>query len=194
MVGRENGFSDRCLPFPCRYQGLKPVSKRERMQRRIANDIIGLICIIGTLLLFSPCAKSDQRFTDNGDGTITDHQLGVMWAKNANQGDIGWKQAEAYARQKFGQTVDRRYANWRLPTLDELQSLYVTATGYNGYRTDCGIQVRIVPQIRLSCILVWSSDVALGSHMAFNYNIGNPFAVQSYDVSGCRVLPVRNLE
>ncbi len=70
----------------------------------------------------------------------------------------------------------------------------MTTSSYNGYRTDCGIQVRIVPQIRLSCILVWSSDVALGTHMAFNFNIGNPFTVQSYDISGCRVLSVRNLE
>ena len=164
------------------------------MQHRIAQTIVGLTCIVSIVLLLSPCAKGDQRFTDNGDGTVTDHQLGVMWAKSDNQGDIGWNQAEAYSRRKFGQTVGNQYANWRLPTLDELQSLYVTTSSYNGYRADCGIQVRIVPQIRLSCILVWSSDVALGTNMAFNFNIGNPFTVQSYDISGCRVLPVRNLE
>ena len=164
------------------------------MIRRIANNIIVLVCVVGILLQFSPCAMGGQRFTDNGDGTVTDHRLGVMWATNDNQGDIGWKQAEAFARYRFGLTVGNQYTNWRLPTIDELQSLYVLKPGYNGYGTDCGIRVRIVSQIKLSCILVWSSDEALGSHMAFNFNIGNPFTVQSYDISGCRVLPVRNLE
>jgi hypothetical protein len=164
------------------------------MQRRIAKTIIGLICIVSILPHLSPSANGGQRFSDNGDGTVTDYQLGVMWAKSDNQGDIGWKQAQAYARQRFGRTVGNQYVNWRLPTLDELQSLYVTRPGYSGYRADCGIQVRIVSQIKLSCIMVWSSDVALGSPMAFNFNIGNPFTVQSYDISGCRVLPVRNLE
>jgi len=164
------------------------------MTRRKANIVMGIIGIAGFLLLFCPLAVSDQRFSDNGDGTVTDHQLGVMWAQADNQGDIGWKQAEAYARYSFGLTVGKQYNNWRLPTLEELQSLYVAQQTYNGYGTDCGVQVRIVSQIKLSCILVWASDVALGSHMAFNFNIGNPFTVQSYDISGCRVLPVRTLE
>ena len=161
---------------------------------RFANIVIVLVGMVSILLQVSPCAHGGQRFTDNGDGTVTDHQLGVMWAKSDNRGDIGWKQADSFARYNFGGTISNRYTNWRLPTLDELQSLYATNTGYFGYGTDCGVQVRIVSQIKLSCILVWSSDMALGSHMAFNFNIGNPFAVQSYDISGCRVLPVRNLE
>lgn len=164
------------------------------MIRRIVKIWFALAGIVSIALLVSPWALGGQRFTDNGDGTVTDHQLGVMWAKSDNQGDIGWKQAEAFARYSFGLTVGNQYTNWRLPTLDELQSLFVVQPGYNGYGTDCGIRVRIVSQIKLSCILVWSSDMALGSHMAYNFNIGNPFTVQSYDTSGCRVLPVRNLE
>jgi hypothetical protein len=164
------------------------------MTRRLANIITGLALIVGALLPVSPNAFGGQRFTDNGDGTVTDHRLGVMWAKSDNQGDIGWKQAEAFARYSFGLTVGRQYTNWRLPTLEELQSLYVANPDYRGYGTDCGIRVKIVSPIKLSCILVWSSDLALGSPMAFNFNIGNPFTVQSYDISGCRVLPVRYLE
>ena len=164
------------------------------MINRIASNRIPWIVVFSIVLQIAPPALGDQRFIDNGDGTVTDHQLGLMWAKSDNQGDIGWKQAEAFARYSFGLTVGKQYANWRLPTLDELQSLFVTNPSYNGYGTDCGVQVRIVSQIKLSCILVWSSDVALGSPMAFNFNIGNPFTVQSYDISGCRVLPVRTLE
>ena len=164
------------------------------MFRRIAKITILMVGIAAAVLTVSPVARGGKRFTDNKDGTVTDHRLGVMWANSDNQSDIGWKQADSFARNSFGLTVSNKYANWRLPTLDELQSLYVVNTAYDGYGTDCGVRVRIVSQIRLSCILVWSSDMVLGSHMAFNYNIGNPFAVPPYDISGCRVLPVRNLE
>ena len=169
-------------------------AQRGQMIRRNLNSFIGLVAGVCIVLQFSPGALGGQRFTDNGDGTVTDHRLGVMWAKSDNQRDIGWKQAEAFARNGFGRTVGNQYTNWRLPTLEELQSLFVVKPGYNGYGTDCGIRVRMVSQIKLSCILIWSSDMALGSHMAYNFNIGNPFTVQSYDISGCRVLPVRNLE
>lgn len=151
------------------------------------------VCAVGFLLLVG-MAHAGQRFTDNGDGTVTDNQLGVMWSKSDNQGDIGWKAAQAYATYTFGYTITKPYDNWRLPTLDELQSLYVTETGYEGYTTNCGIPVRITPEIRLSCVLVWSSDSALGSHLAYNFNIGNSFSVPAYDIAGCRVLSVRNLE
>jgi hypothetical protein len=145
-------------------------------------------------LLVAWVAQAGPRFTDNGDGTVTDNQLGVMWSKSDNQGDIDWKAAEAYATYNFGYTITKAYDNWRLPTLDELQSLYVKETGYEGYITDCGIPVRITSEIRLSCVLVWSSDSALGSHLAYNFNIGNSFSVPSFDIAGCRVLSVRNLE
>ena len=164
------------------------------MTGRIAKLITIAAGIVAVLSLSGSTAWGGQRFIDNGDGTVTDNRLGVMWAKTDNQGDIGWKQADAFARNRFGVTVGKSYANWRLPTLEELQSLYVANRKYEGYGTDCGVQARIVSQIRLSCVLIWSSDVALGSHMVFNFNIGNPFTVQSYDTTGCRVLPVRNLE
>jgi len=35
---------------------------------------------------FGQCGALDSstRFTDNGDGTVTDNQTGLMWAKDAN--------------------------------------------------------------------------------------------------------------
>jgi hypothetical protein len=143
---------------------------------------------------FSRPACGGQRFIDNGDGTVIDQQLGLMWAKSDNQGDIEWKAAEAFAKFSFGYTTAEQYDNWRLPTLEELRSLYVQDPADQGYMTDCGIRVNIVSQIRLSCVLVWSSESALGSHLAFNFNLGDSFIVPSYEVDGCRVLPVRTLE
>ena len=52
----------------------------------------GLIIVTCILLIGTPALAGD-RFTDNGDETVTDHQLGLMWAKTDNQGDINWKEA-----------------------------------------------------------------------------------------------------
>jgi hypothetical protein len=151
--------------------------------------------IIITCLIFScHTVMAEDRFTDNGNGTVTDHELGLMWAKADNQGDINWKQANAWAKYTFGDTISPRYDNWRLPTLEELRGLYVTEKKYKGYITDCGFMVKIVPEIKLSCILLWTSEESTGAHVAFNFNIGNSFAIPAYDINGCRGLPVRSLK
>ncbi len=43
-------------------------------------------------------ASSSPRFTDNGDGTVTDNLTGLMWAKNANlAGAMTWFEAIDFA-------------------------------------------------------------------------------------------------
>ena len=64
-----------------------------------------------------------ERFTDNGDGTVTDHEFGLMWSKTDNNGDINWIQAEKWVKYTFPLTLEKNYDNWRLPTLKELHSL-----------------------------------------------------------------------
>ena len=134
------------------------------------------------------------RFVDNGDGTITDHQLGLMWTQADNQKDVDWNQAMAWIQSLHGSSTGKQYSDWRLPTIEELQSLYIANPSYSGYETQCGFPVKIVEDIKISCVLVWASDTALGAHVAFNFNIGDPFTVPSYDVKGCRALAVRNLD
>jgi len=51
----------------------------------------------------------------------------------------------------------------------------------------------MVAAIRISCILIWTSDTALGLPLAFNYNLGSFFTVDFADNKGCRVLPVRKI-
>ena len=138
-------------------------------------------------------ASAQERFIDNGDGTVTDTQLDLMWAQTDNQADIFWEQAPAWIKNKFTNQIGPRYDDWRLPTLNELKSLYLESSDYSGYETQCGHNVKMVPEIRISCILVWASDTALGLPLAFNYYLGNPFTVDLTDKSGCRVLPVRRM-
>ena len=158
-------------------------------KRLVIFSIIALVAMAGS----PDCARAEQRFIDHGDGTVTDRKLGLMWAKNDNQADIFWNQVQNWLDNDFLDTLPQLYDNWRLPTVSELQSLFVEDSRYEGYTTDCGYTVKIVPQIRLSCILIWTSDRALGLPMAFNFNIGSAFTVDLIDNKGCRVLPVRSL-
>lgn len=152
---------------------------------------IFLVILLFSLLFQAP-ATAQERFIDNGNGTVTDRQSGLMWARTDNQNDIFWKQANKWIQDHFVGSLDQKYGNWRLPTVAELHSLYWEGSEYQGYQTACGYVVKMVPQIKISCILVWSSDTALGLPLAFNYYLGNAFTVDLYDNSGCRVLAVRN--
>ncbi len=64
-------------------------------------------------------AYGTNNFTDNGNGTITDHASGLMWMQNDNGEGILWENALIYA-ENFGHAG---YSDWRLPDAKELQSL-----------------------------------------------------------------------
>jgi hypothetical protein len=79
--------------------------------------------------LRGPCSTSPNRFTDNGDGTISDSCLGIMWQSAPLNIDVdgdgnpdpsmNWSQAKAAAvASNVGGHTD-----WRLPTFDELETL-----------------------------------------------------------------------
>ena len=61
------------------------------------------------------------RFTDNGNGTITDNLTGLMWAKNAQQ--ISGTKTCSEAITACNNLNYAYYTDWRLPNLRELNSL-----------------------------------------------------------------------
>ncbi|PKN96737.1 MAG: hypothetical protein CVU43_19200, partial [Chloroflexi bacterium HGW-Chloroflexi-5] len=79
-----------------------------------------------------------SRFTDNGDGSVTDALTGHMWAKDANliatrnpsfdqdrtvgDGDIDWKTALSYVEMLNNENY-LGYNDWRMPNMVELRSL-----------------------------------------------------------------------
>lgn len=143
-----------------------------------------------------PVVMAQERFTDNGDGTVTDHQFNLMWSKTDNHGDIDWKQAQRWVKFTFPDTLEKKYADWRLPTLAELQSLVDDRKNTNGYETDCGQWVKIAPIIRLSCGWVWTSETDPMAPVARIFNFANVYhyTVRMAHKRGYRALPVRNLE
>jgi hypothetical protein len=154
-----------------------------------------LICIfLMCMVLFGTWVSAAERFTDNGDGTVTDHQLGLMWAKADNQGNINWQQANLWVKYTFPDTLEKKYDNWRLPTLAELQSLYVQDNRYKGYETDCGKMVKIVSVIRLSCGWIWTSETSAIQAYIFNFHRGYSYSDRMVHNRDYRVLPVRDLK
>ncbi len=149
-----------------------------------------LLCLAPAL----PVAWANDRFTDNGDGTVTDSTTGLMWATADNMGDVDWKQAQLWARYTFPYTVETLYDDWRLPTVKEVQGLYVRDEAYPGYQTVCRTSVRMVPEIRLSCAWVWTSERENISARLFNFKRGYQYMERMSHRRGYRVLPVRRIK
>jgi len=73
-----------------------------------------------------PCSAN---FTDNGDGTVTDYQTGLIWLKNANCFGWGnWSSAlsdcNSLASGSCGLSDGSSAGDWRLPNFNELRSLF----------------------------------------------------------------------
>ncbi|HDJ28787.1 MAG TPA: DUF1566 domain-containing protein [Proteobacteria bacterium] len=156
--------------------------------------IILFIAVI-VIMLISPLPTiAGDRFINNEDGTVTDRQLGLMWGAFDNQGDINWQEAKRWVTFTFPYTIEKSYDNWRLPTIKELRSLYVTEQGDHGYQTDCGKTVHIIPEIRLSCIWVWSGENKSITARVFNFTRGYSYMDRMATKRGFRALAVRNLK
>ena len=161
------------------------------------GHLLPKFAIVAFAILFSllPVAAG-ERFTDNGDGTITDHELNLMWSKTDNNGNIDWTQAEKWSKYTFPFSLPKRYENWRLPTLKELQSLVQKDKNYKGYETDCGQWVKTIPQIQLSCGWIWTSESDPRAPIARIFNFDNVYhyTVRKVQSRGYRALPVRDLK
>jgi hypothetical protein len=70
-------------------------------------------------------ASPSPRFTDNGDGTVTDNLTGLMWAKDANDnGTMTWQEAIDYTNNlSLGTSCGSPRTDWRLPNIKELKSM-----------------------------------------------------------------------
>jgi hypothetical protein len=58
-------------------------------------------------------------FTDNGNGTITDNDTGLVWMEATAADTMNWDEALYYCET----LVLAEQSDWRLPTYEELQSI-----------------------------------------------------------------------
>ncbi len=70
------------------------------------------------------------RITDNGDQTVTDNLSGLIWSKNGNiaSGTKNWHEALDYIKNLNGSNY-QGHNDWRLPDINELQSLISRGAG-----------------------------------------------------------------
>jgi hypothetical protein len=136
-------------------------------------------------------APVPARFVSNGDGTVTDTQTNLTWAAEDNGHDLNWESAKAYC-ESFSAGG---HADWRLPTVGELRSLYDPADSRIA-RCDSDAKswrIHIAPAIDLSCYWVWSAetpDPTSAVYVLFDTGLTHQ-ALRSYPFDG-RALPVRS--
>jgi hypothetical protein len=130
----------------------------------------------------------DGNFIAYDNGTVLDKKTGLMWAAKDNGSDVNWDNAKKYCESYRG----GGYANWRMPTQNELEGLY---DGTKPYKTDCGFDVHLTKLIRFTCIFAWASDTfgsAEAASFYFGPDGGNAFMVKKSTTKNYRTLPVRS--
>lgn len=121
---------------------------------------------------------SGQEFVDNGDGTVTDTETGLMW-KKTTASNRTWEEALTYC-----ETLTLAgYSDWRLPNRIELQSL----VDYN--RITPSIDTDYFPDTKPQS-RYWSSTSDIYSGGAWYVDLYHCFVVsekaESYDVRAVR--------
>lgn len=136
-----------------------------------------LILFFGLFILAAHAAAGD-RFVDNKNGTVTDTQTGLMWAKRDNGRDVNWWNGKSYCEGFSGGGK----TGWRMPTMSELEQLY------SYWRSNWNI-------ITIKGDALWAGDGQDGyggSGSAYHFDGDGrrryPFSLNF----GVRALPVRN--
>ena len=112
----------------------------------------------------------ENRFSINGDQTVTDNLTGLMWAQNADLPiqDISWQQALDYPaamNSANGGAGTLGHNDWRLPDIGELESLVDRSRSYPALPAGH-------PFTGVQSAYYWSSTPTSGS---FSYIFGVDF-------------------
>jgi hypothetical protein len=112
-----------------------------------------IVVLILPLLGGTAVAQAENRFLDNGDGTVTDTRLGIMWQQSDNGRLVSFEEAREYCRTlRLGGHVD-----WRLPEPQELDTAVALELSMS----------RHSPDVYSRFDLYWSKDA--GVLLPFNY-------------------------
>lgn len=142
---------------------------------------VSLIAMAALLGLFVVPALASERFTNNSDGTVTDTHTGLMWAAKDNGSLISWRTARSYIQKYRG----GGYTDWRMPTLEELASLYdPNQLNNRGYH--------ITDLIDVSAASCWASETVDYKAARFNFAYGEVYWMRKSFSGPGRALPVRN--
>ncbi|MCF8057020.1 MAG: DUF1566 domain-containing protein [Desulfocapsa sp.] len=122
-----------------------------------------------------------NRFVASEDNTVLDTTTGLMWATKDNGIDIDWDAAKSYCENYSA----GGHADWRLPTLKELGTIYDSTSQK---------QFKSVAPITLSACCPWSSDVQRKRARTIFFMSGEVNKFPKKLSSGFRALPVRKAQ
>jgi len=125
-------------------------------------------------------------FKDNGDGTITDLNTGLMWKKDESP-DMNWQEALKYCQ-------DLRlagYTDWRLPTIKEIATILDLS-----YKDSTWYHKEFFPNVKtLPLGFYWASTTygdTFGWGVNFQFGYDGYYAGKKHGRYPCR--PVRNIK
>ncbi|MDA3899098.1 MAG: DUF1566 domain-containing protein [Spirochaetes bacterium] len=123
------------------------------------------------------------RFSDNGDGTITDNMTGLMWLKSPDSTTRNWPAAITYC-----EGLDyASHTDWRLPTVSELETL----TNYSQRAPATWLNGQGFTNVRLD--YYWSSTTyAPSTADAWDVNMNNGGVHNPSKANNNCVWPVRS--
>jgi hypothetical protein len=133
-------------------------------------------------------AGATLAYIDNGDGTVTDVNTGLMWEKLSDDGSIHdkdttyvWDNAFAVKVATLNSGTFAGYNDWRVPNRRELESIVnlenVSPSVSAAFNTACAPACTV---LTCSCTVVsgpyWSSStVASGPHFAWRVSFSAGF-------------------
>ncbi len=128
-------------------------------------------------------AWPNPRFTDNGNGTITDNLTGLMWAQDANlDGAKSWAAALSFVN---ALNLDG-YGDWRLANVNELESLV------NAQEASPAAWLVSQGFTNVQSAYYWSSTTSIGDTSdAFSFNMNSGSSVDIAKSSLYFFWPVR---
>mgnify|MGYP000052905118 CR=1 FL=1 len=127
-------------------------------------------------------AEGIMNFVDNGNGTITDKNTGLIWQKGSPDSTMDWNSSLTYCEN----LTLAGYENWRLPTIKELISI----VDYCQY--DPAINIEFFPNTASD--KYWSSTTNVSDAnkaWALDFYMGRP-TNGYYKGNFCKVRAVRN--
>lgn len=137
-------------------------------------------------------SRNPAKYTDNGDGTVTDNVTGLMWQQSPERTGDGV--IDSQDKMTYDQAVEQAnsfslagYDDWRLPTIKELYSLIDFSgkdpSGYNGMDTSS-----LVPFIDTRYFHFAYGDTGSGDRI-----IDSQWATSTLYVSGTGTINMRTM-
>ena len=127
----------------------------------------------------------DDKFIAYNNGTVLDTSTNLMWAAKDNGQDINWYDAQKYCENYYG----GGYTDWRMPTLDELHSLYDKS---RKYKIGLFLSLHLTKLIRLSKEYLWASEASGSKHASFDFIYHTRIFFSTSEYASMRVIPVRS--